>query len=98
MLQRIAIALSIFFLWACNEQGGNAKLRMQPANQWDSVSRLQFLEACIAEQNAVISDTIAYAYCKCMLQQLEQRYTHADSAATIDSAALLKLQQNCIGK
>lgn len=87
----------VCMLLGCNEQGNTSKLEMPPP-QWDSASRLSFIDACVEEQNSVISDTIAYAYCKCMLEQLETRFSQPDSASLIDSATLLQLQQNCVGK
>ena len=52
---------------------------------------------CVANAEARLNDTAAFAYCKCVLEQLKHVYPNLDSAAAIiiDSARAAAYVEKC---
>ena len=63
---------------------------------WTTEEEKQYLADCVNNAKPRLNDTAAYAYCKCVLQQLKQKFPTADSAAVVlDSAMAAQLAANC---
>jgi hypothetical protein len=63
---------------------------------WTSDEEKQYLADCVNNAKPRLSDTAAYAYCKCVLEQLKQKFPTADSAsAVLDSTMAAQLAANC---
>lgn len=50
---------------------------------WSDEDEKEFLAGCVENAAVRLSDTAAFAYCKCVLEQLKHVYPNMDSAAAI---------------
>ena len=63
---------------------------------WSNQDEKEFLADCVNNAKVRVSDTSAYAHCKCVMQQLEQVFPTMDSAAAVlDTAMASKYAANC---
>lgn len=64
---------------------------------WASDDEKEFLAGCVENAKANMSDTAAYAQCKCVLNQLKQVFPTMDSAANVlsDSATAATYVSKC---
>lgn len=72
----------------------------------DSLEReaeLSFIDACVesskASSKTTLSDSKAYAHCKCVMEGIKQKYGNTDSTTIAglqkDTAAMAKILQRC---
>lgn len=64
---------------------------------WKDEEEKDFLAGCVDKAKIKLSDTAAFAYCKCVLNQLKQTFPNMDSAAGVlmDSARAAVYVEKC---
>lgn len=90
----IKFFLSIFILSlvACNSNSKDSSAATDSTNAvnttaktytWTDEEEKDFLAGCVDNAKVRLSDTAAYAYCKCVLGQLKQAFPNMDTAAVV---------------
>lgn len=81
----------IFLFVACNNSNtptadtatAGSDSALAKSYTWTNEEEKDFLAGCVDNAKANVSDTAAYAYCKCVLDQLKQVFPNMDSASAI---------------
>ena len=101
---KLFFAVTIIFIASCNnskdtspttatQTTDNSKPKV---HSWSDQDEKEFLAECVNNAKARVSDTAAYAHCKCVMEQLEQVFPSMDSAAAVlDTAMASKYAANC---
>ncbi len=87
---KLFLSLTILLLLACNNSNTPSTDATTPGSDsvtksytWTNEEEKEFLAGCVDNAKANVSDTTAYAYCKCVLDQLKQAFPSMDSASAI---------------
>ena len=90
MFKRFCLALYIFCFSCSNEASNTATEKAYASAAPGGVTRtlskeseLEIIGECVDNAKATLGDTQAYALCKCVLGQVQDKYPNADSAALI---------------
>ncbi len=105
MNKLIALIVSFIFI-ACNNPSSNtadnkdttSKNTIPPAaTNWTSEDELEFTAGCVDNVKVRLGEEKAYAYCKCVLDQVKTKYamdsTIVDKLS--DTAEIAKMALNC---
>ncbi len=67
------------------------------AKTWTQEDELEFMNGCVDNAKARLSNEKAYAYCKCVLAQVKTKYAMDSTiiAKLSDTAEVAKMAQNC---
>ena len=83
-------SLAIFLILACNNSKAPSADTAETATdssaksyKWTDEEEKEFLAGCVDNAKTSVSDTTAYAHCKCVLDQLKQVFPSMDSASAI---------------
>lgn len=106
MLKRLCLFAYIFCFSCSNESSESASESPSTSAAPGSVtqafsteSELEILASCVDNAKTTLGDTKAYALCKCVLGQVQQKHPNADSAALIrylsDTAEVAAMAQKC---
>jgi hypothetical protein len=106
MLKRICLAAYIFCFSCSNENTStvteNSSASAAPGGVTKTLSKeseLEILAECVDNAKATLGDTQAYALCKCVLGQVQDKYPNADSAALIvhlsDTTEVATMAKTC---
>lgn len=70
-----------------------------PAAGWTKEREMEFLADCVENAESNYAEPQAYALCKCMMGQVQQRFPAADSATLAvhmsDTALILQMIRSC---
>ncbi len=87
---KLFLSLAIFLILACNNSKApsadtttGTDSAAAKSYTWTNEEEKEFLAGCVDNAKANVSDTTAYAYCKCVLDQLKQAFPNMDSASAI---------------
>ena len=86
---KLFLSLAIFLILACNNSktpstdATSTDSTVTKSYTWTEEEEKEFLAGCVDNAKANVSDTTAYAHCKCVLDQLKQSFPNMDSAAAI---------------
>lgn len=100
---KLFLFLLIIALVACNSDTKTPQATMPStidttkSYTWSDEDEKEFLAGCVENAQARLNDTAAFAYCKCVLEQLKHTYPNMDSAAAIimDSARAAVYVDRC---
>ena len=103
---KLYLSLLIIFIVACNNNtdksttdndSAKATTATTKSFTWSSEDEKEFLFDCVQNAKARLSDTAAYAQCKCVMEQLKKNFPTMDSAdhALNDSATLAAFISKC---
>lgn len=100
---KLFLSLLLFAVIACNSDPKTPSATAPSAIDtsksfaWPDEDEKEFLADCVANAEARLNDTAAFAYCKCVLEQLKHVYPNLDSAAAIiiDSARAAAYVEKC---
>ena len=106
MIKRIFLLAYIFCFSCSNESSGpgteNASTTAAPGGITQALSKeseLEILAGCVDNAKTTLGDAKAYALCKCVLGQVQEKYPSADSAALIrylnDTTEVAAMVKNC---
>lgn len=72
----------------------NVSLRNDSAGR---VAQLSFIDGCMENSRLTLGEPKAFAFCKCMYEQIEAKYPNLDSAgiANLDTATVARLAASC---
>lgn len=69
------------------------------SKNWTPEEELEFVGPCVENAKARFGEAKAYAYCKCIFQQVNTKYSNLDSAALMDklsdTAEIAQMAKNC---
>ena len=87
---KLFLSLAVLVILACNSSTPSADDTKQgtdnavtKAYTWTDEEEKEFLAGCVDNAKTSVSDTAAYAHCKCVLDQLKQAFPNMDSASAI---------------
>ena len=102
---KLYLQLLIVFIVACINKSDKSttdadSAKATTANKsfaWSDEDEKEFLSDCVQNAKAKLSDTAAYAQCKCVMEQLKKNFPTMDSAdhALNDSATLAAFISKC---
>jgi hypothetical protein len=103
---KLYLSLLIIFIVACNNNtdksttdadSAKATTAASKSFTWSNEDEKEFLFDCVQNAKARLSDTAAYAQCKCVMEQLKKNFPTMDSAdhALNDSATLAAFISKC---
>lgn len=105
MIKRFCILLYIFCFSCSNDTSQTANSKdsaVTPGavtNSFSKESELEILASCVDNAKATLGDANAYALCKCVLGQVQEKYPSADSAALIrylsDTTEVAAMARKC---
>ncbi|HEV7329794.1 MAG TPA: hypothetical protein VGN63_02045 [Flavisolibacter sp.] len=106
MIKRICLLVYIFCFSCSNETSNsateNASTSAAPGGVTQALSKeseLEILAGCVDNAKTTLGDTRAYALCKCVLGQVQEKHPQADSAALIrylsDTTEVAAMARNC---
>jgi len=90
-MSKLFLSLTLFVILACNSSTTSSADNTKPgtdstvakAYTWTDEEEKEFLAGCVDNAKTSVSDTAAYAHCKCVLDQLKQAFPNMDSASAI---------------
>lgn len=90
-MNKLFLLLTFFLIIACNnsktpsadDATTGTDSAVAKSYTWTDEEEKEFLAGCVDNAKANVSDTTAYAYCKCVLDQLKQAFPNMDSASAI---------------
>lgn len=106
-MNKLILFLIAGFLLACNNSStsDSSKNNTAPTNTGlptDSLAReatFSFIDGCMENAKLTLGDQKAYAFCKCIYDQLKVQNPTADSLAieelAMDTARIAKMAANC---
>jgi hypothetical protein len=106
MLKLCSVLLALVLLGCNTNNSSGAKKDTTQAtavtevpSNWSKEDEQEFINSCMENAKASASDTVAYAYCKCMLEKVQQRFPTLDSTVTVlqDSTEAAKIAEGCKG-
>ena len=88
---KLFLSLTLLLIIACNNSKApsadntttDADSAVAKSYKWTDQEEKEFLAGCVDNAKANVSDTTAYAYCKCVLDQLKLAFPNLDSASSI---------------
>ena len=88
---KLFLSLTLFLIIACNNSKApsaddtttGTDSAVAKSYKWTDQEEKEFLAGCVDNAKANVSDTTAYAYCKCVLDQLKLAFPNLDSASAI---------------
>ena len=88
---KLFLSLAVLIILACNSSTTPSADGTKPgtdsavtkAYTWTDEEEKEFLAGCVDNAKTSLSDTAAYAHCKCVLDQLKQAFPNMDSASAI---------------
>ena len=88
---KLFLSLAIFLILACNNSKTpstdttttSTDSVVAKSYTWTDAEEKEFLAGCVDNAKTSVSDTTAYAHCKCVLDQLKQAFPNMDSASAI---------------
>ena len=103
---KLYLSLLIVFIVACNansdkttsnDDSTKATAATSKSFTWSDEDEKDFLAGCVENAKVNLSDTAAYAQCKCVLEALKKNFPTMDSAANAlsDSATAATYVSNC---
>ena len=105
MIKRFCILVYIF-CFSCNNEASKTDTNRDSAaapgsvtNSFSKESELEILASCVDNAKATLGDAKAYALCKCVLGQVQEKHPTADSAALIrylsDTTEVAAMAKKC---
>lgn len=106
MLKRLCL-LAYIFCFSCSNESSDSASESPTKNTapgsvtqaFSTESELEILASCVDNAKATLGDAKAYALCKCVLGQVQQKHPTADSAALIrylsDTAEVAAMAKKC---
>jgi hypothetical protein len=104
-MRKVGFLLLLVVLFACNNSNSsdekkdstNVAAVVDVPSNWSKEDEQEFINSCMENAKANASDTVAYAYCKCMLEKVQQRFPTLDSTVTVlqDSTEAAKIAEGC---
>ena len=106
MRKHLCLLVYIFCFSCSNESSNsateNASATAAPGGVTQALSKeteLQILAGCVDNAKATLGDTKAYALCKCVLGQVQEKHPSADSATLIqylsDTTEVAAMAKKC---
>jgi hypothetical protein len=103
---KLYLSLLIVFIVACNansdkttsnDDSTKTTAATSKSFTWSDEDEKDFLAGCVENAKVNLSDTAAYAQCKCVLEALKKNFPTMDSAANAlsDSATAATYVSNC---
>ena len=87
---KLFLLLAVIIILSCNSSTPSADgtepgtdSAVTKAYTWTDEEEKEFLAGCVDNAKKNVSDTAAYAHCKCVLDQLKQAFPNMDSASAI---------------
>ena len=105
MIKRLCLLVYIF-CFSCNNESSKPATEntsaAAPGNVTQTLSKeseLEILAGCVDNARASLGDAKAYALCKCVLGQVQEKHPDADSAALIrylsDTTEVAAMAKKC---
>lgn len=108
-MHKLFILLAVCFLTACNNSNNPQSANGVSASQTttngiskDPVARrakFTFIDDCMQNARITLGDQKAYAYCKCIYEQLKAQNPGADSVEieelALDTARIVRMAEKC---
>lgn len=106
MLKRFCL-LAYIFCFSCSNESSNSTSEdssaMAPPGSvtqaFSKESELEILASCVDNAKTTLGDAKAYALCKCVLGQVQEKHPNADSAALIqylsDTTEVAAMAKKC---
>lgn len=105
MHKQIFLFCSLLLLACTNRTAAPANDSTSPAASSDttgqrmSESEMAFLSGCVDNAKSLYGEAQAFALCKCILEQVQQKFPNADSATLIthlsDTTEVARMAQQC---
>lgn len=97
---------SILFLACSNSEKSEStradsanNIAATPATRLPEEAELEILAGCVDNAKATLGDAKAFALCRCVLSQVQEKYPNADSAALIqylsDTTEVAAMAKKC---
>jgi hypothetical protein len=93
-MKKLLFFLCATIVMACNNQAANSKSSKDTAtgsttvsgvSHFSKESEMEILAGCIDNAKASnVDEAKAYALCRCVLKQVQEKYPQADSTALVD--------------
>ena len=90
IMTKLFLSLALFITLACNnskapsaDAGPGTDSAVAKSYEWTDEEEKEFLAGCVDNARTSVSDTAAYAHCKCVLDQLKLTFPNMDSASAI---------------
>ena len=89
--------------FACNspstssKSSGTAGTAPLATDSASKVEQLSFIDGCVENSKLTLGEQKAYAFCKCMYEQIQAKYPNIDSAgiARLDTATVAQMAAGC---
>jgi hypothetical protein len=103
---KVICGLSFILICACNSRSSEkntndstaaASTNSSVASSWSKEDEQEFMASCVDNSKASMGDTAAYAYCKCVLGKVQQRFPTLDSTIVVlnDTTEAAKITAGC---
>ena len=102
------LPIAIGLLFACNNSDNTSKNRTEapakssaalPADSLEREATFNFIDGCMQNARVTLGDEKAFAFCKCIYDQLKARNPGADSVAieelARDTATVTRMAASC---